>query len=95
MPKMIIHENPFRVGLFLVRRVPSSSVRVRIIHEGSWRGYICPQTICTQLISKVGKFIEPTSVQQLKSERDAYRAKLDPFIRPELAYYEVLGDSSA
>ena len=87
---MIRHEKPFRVGPFLVQRVPSSSVRFRIIHDGSWRGYICPEPISTQLISKVGKFIEATSVQQLKSERDAYCAKLDPFTRLALAYYEVI-----
>ena len=87
---MIRDEKPFRVGSLLVKRVPSSSVRFRIIHDGSWHGYICPKTICTQLISKFGKFIEPTSVQQLKSERDDYHAKLDPFIRLDLAYYEVI-----
>ena len=87
---MIVDAKPFKVGQFFVRRVPSSSVRFRIIHDGTWRGFICPETICTQLISKVGKFIEPTSFQQLKSERDAYCAKLNPFIRLDLAYYEVI-----
>ena len=91
---MIRHEKPFRVGPFLVQRVPSSSVRFRIIHDGSWRGYICPEPISTQLIRKVGKFIEPTSVQQLKSEREAYRAKLDPYTKINLAYYEVIDASS-
>ncbi len=90
---MIRDEKPFYIGSFLVRRVPSSSVRYRVVHEHYWRGYICPETICTQLISKVGKFIEPTSVQQLKRERDDYRAKLDPSIRLVLAYYELIDAS--
>lgn len=91
---MIRDEKPFYVGSFLVQRVPSSCVRYRVVHEHYWRGYICPETICTQMISKVGKFIQPTSVQQLKSERDDYCAKLDPFIRLALAYYEVIDADS-
>ena len=92
---MIKDTKPFQVGPFVVQRIPSSSADYRAQHQHYWRGYICPETICTQLISKVGKFIEPTSVQQLKSERDAYCAKLDPFIRLALAYYEVIDAGSA
>ncbi len=92
---MIWDERPFRVGPLLVKRVLSSSVRFRVIREHYWRGYICPETISTQLIGKVGKLIHVTSAQQLKRERDDYWAKLDPFIGMDLAYYEVIDDSSA
>ncbi len=86
---MIRDEKPFHVGSFLVQRVPSSSVRFRIIHDGSWCGYICPETISTQLISELGKLIEVTSRQHLIREREAYRAEIDPAIEAQFAYYEL------
>ncbi len=95
MPKMIWDEKPFHVGALLVRRVPSSSALFRARHEHSWRGYIYPETISPELVSKVGKLIEVTSFQQLKSEREAYRAEIGPDTKVEFAYYEVIDAGSA
>ncbi len=95
MVKMIWDEKPFHVGPFLVQRVPSSSARYRAIHEHYWRGYICPEAISPQLISKVGKLIEVASREQLKTEREAYRAEIGPGTKVELAYYEVIDAGSA
>jgi hypothetical protein len=92
---MIIDETPFHVGSFLVQRVPSSSATYRAIHEHYWRGYLCPETVSPQLISKVGKLIEVTSREQLKTEREAYRAEISPSIKVEFAYYEVIDAGSA
>ncbi len=90
MTKMIWDEAPFHVGPFLVRRVPSSSVRYRVVHEHYWRGYLCPETVSPQLIGKVGKLIEVTSREQLKTEREAYRSEISPGTKVEFAYYEVI-----
>ncbi len=91
---MIIDEKPFRVGPFLVQRVPSSSAQFRARHEHYWRGYLCPETVSPQLIGKVGKLIEVTSREQLKTEREAYRSEISPGTKVEFAYYEVIDAGS-
>ena len=86
---------PFKVGPFLVQRVPSSAVRYRANRMHYWHGYLCPLRISTKWIEKAGKLIEVRSVQEFDAECLAYRAQmqLEPDIR--LAYYEVIDAGSA
>ena len=85
---------PIQVGSMLVQRVPSSTADYRAIHA-QWHGYLCPVTASKQSISKLGKLIEVTSLQQLNREREAYRAEIDPGAEVQLAYYEVIDAGGA
>ena len=95
MPDTIMNAQPIQVGSVLVQRVPSSAVTYRVVHAHYWRGYLCPMSTATQEISRVGKLIEVTSRQQLERERNLYRARIDPSVKAELAYYEVIDADGA
>ena len=85
---------PIQVGSLRVQRVPSSSVRVRVVREHYWHGYMCAGTASKSSIGEIGKLIEVTSLQQLNAERDAYRAEIDPYAEVQLAYFEVIDAGS-
>jgi hypothetical protein len=51
-------------------------------------------TIPAKWISRFGKLIEVTSLQQLTIERDAYQAELDSSAEVDFAYYEVVDDET-
>jgi hypothetical protein len=85
-----VDATPFRIGSLIVRRVPSSAAEYRAYHQHYWRGYLCPGKPPKEEIGTVSKLIEVRSLQELKSERDVYRAELDPFAEVQFTYYEVI-----
>ena len=87
---MLMYEQPFQVGLVLVKRVPSSAARYRAVHLHYWHGYLCLRKIPTKWITKFGKLIEVRSAKELEAERLAYRAQMQVAPTIRLAYYEVI-----
>ena len=88
--KMILDEKPFRVGLLLVQRVPSSSIRFRLSQGHSWGGYLYSLRLPILFIGKAGRLIEVRTANELETERLAYRAQIQPGLDTRLVYYEVL-----
>jgi len=92
---MLMYEQPFQVGLVLVKRVPSSAARYRAVHLHYWHGYICLRKIPTKWITRFGRLIEVRTTKELEAECLAYRAQLQPGQDNRLAYYEVIDTGSA
>ncbi len=78
----------------LVQRVPASTADYCAIHA-QWRGYLCPARTPRRWVSRYGKLIEVSSLQQLDQARQTYRAELDPYAEVQLAYYEVIDAGNA
>ena len=85
-----IDTKPFIVGRLLLQRIPSASAGYRANHEHYWRGYLCPLMLPSKWIERFGKLIEVRTVDELETERKAYRALMKPEAGARLAYYEVI-----
>ncbi len=92
---MLMYEQPFQVGPLLVKRVPSSSVRFRVIHEGYWQGYLYPLHLCINFLDTAGKLIEVRTIHEFKAECQAYKAQSVIGSHTRLTYYEVIDAGSA
>ena len=90
---MIIRDvPPFRIGRLNVRRVPSSTVKYRVLHSGNWYGYLADQELPPDLLETHGKAIKVHTLEELDLERDAYRTRIASTPKSRLAYYEVQVD---